>query len=105
MPNLQLAADLRAARAVIEKPEAWTKFEFARDARGEPASVESSDAVCFCASGAVIRTVPGDRRGVVVDTLKHASPLGAIANFNDDNLTAHADILNLFDRAIAAAEA
>ena len=41
------------ARALIAKPEAWTRGTGARDADGEPIGVEHPDAVSWCATGAI----------------------------------------------------
>lgn len=41
------------ARTIIARPESWTQGTGARDAAGEPVSVEHQDAVSWCATGAV----------------------------------------------------
>lgn len=111
MPNTQLGDDLRSARALIEKPEAWTKGELARNASGSPTSSKAPDAVCFCAEGAVRRAVPDNHRfayacDALVDvTASEADIFIPVSAINDDPNTTHADILALFDRAIAKAGA
>lgn len=97
----QLVEDLKAARAVIEKPEAWTKGKWARTKGGQGVSWDSPEAVCFCAEGAIRLTVPYDREVVTQSSL-----LGhyyMLAAFNDDPETTHAEILALFDNAILKA--
>ncbi len=49
---------LRAAKALISKPEAWTQHSDARDAQRRKVSVRSPAAVCFCGYGALIRVTP-----------------------------------------------
>ena len=99
----QLADDLRAAKALIDTPEKWTK------GIGRPG--------CYCAMyavGAAIEQRHGGVRWGVCDTaLRKALPARRRATvdshpvvaFNDDPSTTHADIMALFSRAIATAEA
>lgn len=98
------AADvLREARALVEKPEHWTKGTFeSQNEDGEP---------CFCAIGALDEAAtlalgePGGRGyAEAFRALRKASPFGTIALFNDDEDTTHDMILDLFDRAIEAVE-
>ena len=93
---------LRAARKLIEKPEAWTQRVFARDIRGKPTDARSKDAVCWCMTGAVIR-VGGDHHGPELSFLRKAVK-GIPEQYNDDSLRSHAQVLKRFDRAIALAE-
>ena len=44
---------LRAAKALISKPENWTQDEYAKNSDGDGTDVNDDDAVCFCALGAV----------------------------------------------------
>jgi hypothetical protein len=44
---------LTKAADLLEKPGAWTKFEFARDAAGRAVYQTSSLATCWCARGAI----------------------------------------------------
>lgn len=106
----QLAKDLRAAKALIDTPDKWTKGVWARDADGADVSVDDvSAAVCFCSFGACKMAVGFDN---CVDdmmlALGGAIPEGSAAvstpSFNDHPDTTHADVMALFDRAIAAAE-
>jgi len=87
--------NLIAARALIDTPERWIKGE-------------SRIGDCFCALGAIgVVSGPGAEPGLwngCHEALAHAVPNGDlyVARFNDDPDTTHADILALFDRAIAA---
>lgn len=108
--NGQSPADqLRAAKALIDAPERWTQGDFSNEYNGIR---------CFCALGAL-----GEEDEDVLEHpeavafLRHALPqdwlrtskYGAmdngspIAEFNDSCRTTHADIMALFDRAIALA--
>ena len=105
--NDQLVQDLKAARAVIEKPETWTKGFYAHTATGEDVESEHPDATCWCVIGAVEKvTSEGHwmRAQNVIHYLGHYVPRrGYVAKFNDDPNTTHEDILAVFDKAIAAA--
>lgn len=86
--------NLIAARALIDTPEKWVKGSY------------MSSEGCFCALGS-IRAVVGDGDGdwtPEAKSLKDALPddFTMVHTFNDDSSTAHKDILDLFDRAIAA---
>lgn len=101
---------LIAARALIEKPENWAQGIFAADSEGNELPAWSLNANCFCAIGAIARAGKMTNGTAcyhpATDAL--ASVLGkkatsAVAEFNDTR--SHSDVLDLFDRAIAAASA
>ena len=87
--------NLIAAKALIDTPAKWGK---------------GCDRVCFCALDAA-SAIPDAYIGVR-DALKLALPADFepdqsnwnhdVAQFNDEPGTTHADIMALFDRAIAA---
>lgn len=95
---MSVKEDLIAAKALIDTPEKWTKNYF------------RTDDGCYCAVGAIdAATRPDptfDRGDRAHAALLAALPEGAlsITGFNDRRSTVHADIMALFDRAIAAAE-
>lgn len=97
---------LRAARAKIDTPEKWTRGAYARTKSGRIVGPECASAVHLCAVGAV--TAAASPAMTVDDALvvlaRELPSAGGITNFNDHPGTTHADILALFDRAIAAAE-
>lgn len=99
---------LVAARALIATPERWTK---------ETSSWVRNGIECFCAIGAIGRAVDHDHNAPatedVNDALRAAMPAWfldrrtgrpSIVEFNDAPTTTHADVLQLFDRAIAACD-
>lgn len=101
------AADqLRAAKALIDSPEKWIKGRFAVDKLGLTTSYDDPRATCFCAVGACRRyCFRGDLDEALPESFvalgKKASP---VVEFNDHPDTTHADVMALFDRAIALAE-
>ena len=92
--------NLIAAKALISTPDKWLQGD-----------LRDEDFTCFCAIGA-IETAGGyvGRAGTLfgspeVAALTNASGFqhwSGLAGFNDDEATTHADIMDLFDRAIAA---
>lgn len=101
---MSAADNLRRARAVIATPATWTQGALARDRNGAVADVHGQRAESFCAIGALCRegVRPCD---VERDLLQQALPDGAddLEQFND--VHEHADVLALYDCAIALAEA
>ncbi len=100
---------LRAAREKIATPERWTKGAAARDVNGGKVDAASPLAVCWCANGAIYsKPSPYLRPGLrdsATENLRMLLPIGFyVSTFNDAPTTTHADILALFDRAIAAEE-
>jgi hypothetical protein len=101
-------AQLTAARALISHPAHWIKKTSGKTADGKPDnSTNLSEAVCFCALGAVWRA-GGDSRSscaeiilgkIVRATTRFDNPV----SFNDNPSTTHADVLRVFDLAVAAA--
>lgn len=93
---MSVADDLKAARALIDTEEKWLQGRY-RDRKGR-----------LCAIGAVQDAVGLDyeRVGDCRKALGAALPVGKqtlnAALYNDDPNTTHADVLALFDRAIAA---
>ena len=93
------ADDLRAAKALIDTPEKWIKGEFSRNG-------------CYCAAGAIAAAVGhnpraawarGSRWREAKDALELALEGDLLLpEYNDAPDTTHADVMSLFDRAIAA---
>jgi hypothetical protein len=105
------------ARSFIEDPARWTKHALARDASGRVVWPSTRVACAWCAMGAL--TLAGararGRRDIQLPASNEAwSALAraaysnrnppdsrAIAWFNDASTTTHADVLEMFDRAVA----
>lgn len=103
---------LRKARALIEKPENWTQGVEARNVHGEDVSVLSHEACRWSLIGAVRYVVcSGDSYDSELSraarqALRKAGGMALLSDAYDFNDThTHAEVLSLFDRAIAAAEA
>ncbi len=96
---------LIAARKLIESPEKWTQGEMARDADGNM-TISEDKTVCRCALGACMSIQAGDGYRAMRASLNAQLPAGHIRvhEFNDAPKTTHADVLALFDRAIAGEE-
>lgn len=107
-------ATLRAARALIADPARWCRGTEARDAQGFAVPGVSSVATCWCAIGAVRSAAGGyqwaDAAYCLARALHPDAPngfaaehgIGEVESHNDDPETTHADVLAMFDTAIAA---
>lgn len=97
---------LEAARDLIAYPSRWTDGVNARDAYGNPCEPGSCDAVRWCANGALIRVsweaTPWRAIAVLDAVAERNDPddYWSLSCFND--MSGHAEVLDLFDRAIAA---
>ena len=103
---MTLTSDLIAAKALIDTPEKWRKGDY------------GSLGNCMCALGACRAAIygttehlrgrywRGDENGLA-EALRAALPdpwsFSGVSDFNDAPETTHADVMALFDRAIAAA--
>lgn len=99
---------LRKAKAHISEPDMWHKGAYSDSDDGDEGESGAIAGQPCCAVGALIFVV-GREVPSLVDHLRAALPEGKkhyyVAAFNDAPDTTHADIMALFDRAIAAAEA
>lgn len=91
---------LRAARALIERPECWTRFANARNRAGDKVSAADPTAVCWCALGALERVTPTGEPTINAERALNVAGPGFLS-FNDAVDRTHAEILEWFDRAIA----
>ena len=99
-----LLAFLRAARALLARPEGWLSRDYAADAEGDWVPVGSPRAVRFSLSGALLRAGRGSKellsaaREIFREQAAEQYPriLGSEGT--------HADVLNLLDAAIAQVE-
>lgn len=108
MPKHKPSQQLRAARKLLTARSRWTKGYYARNLQGEITEPNSRDAVCFCSLGAM-RKVSGSQHSLALSFLYKAvekidGPCATVASYNDNDKTAHADVLKLFDVAIEIAE-
>lgn len=98
---------LKAARALILDPQAWTQNVSARNQHGVPVDVSSPQATCFCALGAIFSLTNDFGHEDAVEALSHEvwkQGCGIfVAEFNDTHT--HTEVIALFDKAIASLEA
>jgi hypothetical protein len=91
-------AVLTAARALVER--GWTQGEYARHKNGRPIGPAEPNAVCWCATGAIMATGKSLAADLAVYHLGDA--LGdSVLRWNDTPGRTQAEVLALFDRAIA----
>ncbi len=94
---------LEAARATITPPGAWTQKASARNAKGNSVTPTNKNAVCFCLLGAIDRIqAESELRCSATTLLRDLVPPGfgrMLADYND--ASTHAEVLSLFDKAIA----
>ena len=109
MTTLQI---LKAARELISEPERWTKDAEARSPIGRSVRHESPNACRWCVLAAIWRAggppPPSGYGTGAIGALLDAGGFGdsiSLLDYNDDPNTTHADILALYDRAIALEEA
>lgn len=96
---------LETARVILTKPENWTRKAYARDARGERVSPKAHQAKCFCSIGALDRAGGRFGRpelGLISDARRYLTTAAGmnVEEYNDRPSTTHADVINLFGRAI-----
>ena len=102
----ETAEVLKKAKALIDAPEKWTKHARARDAERITVDEMAAGACSFCAIGAAARAAGGNTRVwyPAVEALSRETPREVVC-LNDDPLTTHAEIMHLYDRAIATESA
>lgn len=102
---------LHAAGDLLEKPGAWTQGNFACDAHGKAVSSYDTDAVCWCASGALRKVsshlyalaIPGESMPVpFLDAracLRQITGIHNIATWNDVIACTQEEVVNTFRKA------
>lgn len=101
-PDSKIRSVLIAARKMIENKKNWHQGGYARDADGEQCHWTNEHAVAFCMMGAVRRSLPARQKdcdGPREAIEAQIRPL-RVGEFNDSHT--HAEVLAVFDRAIAA---
>lgn len=119
--NISAHTILVRARELIAEPKNWTQGVMARDRTGDATLPGDKHATCFCTAGAVYRAeIDAWREGYGTPVERVVASSGAtfaiakaiearefgdnvsIVTFNDRPTTTHADVLQIFDAAIAA---
>jgi hypothetical protein len=94
---------LKKAREKIADPKRWAQGQFATDKDGGFVDPQSPHACRWCAYGAIMAVAGVGTTTLAMAALNSQVPRRRhVVVFNDSARTAHADILALFDRAIAA---
>ncbi len=97
---------LKGARELLSDEKRWTKGALARDKDGHETGIAvDPDAVCWCAYGAIEHcNKEGYGAEIAMNRVVRGLGWPSIGAFNDADSTTHADVLALFDRAIASLE-
>ena len=95
---------LKAARQLISDPAKWTQRWMARDADKHPTYVGSKSADCWCSMGAIahVAGLSSPESDAALTLLGDLSGKKSVVHFNDTHT--HAEVLALFDAAIAELE-
>lgn len=108
---MKISEALIQGKALIEKPEHWTKGAYARNEKGETRWSTDEDATCFCSLGAMGRVTcrleeKNDHRGNSIYYrgvgYLEAAMGECVSVFNDEH--AHAEVMAAWDKAIEAAK-
>ncbi|MCQ8277956.1 hypothetical protein NFI95_05790 [Acetobacteraceae bacterium KSS8] len=101
MPDTkEIRETLIKARDLIAVPERWTQRSYARTAAGATIGPKELPAVCWCSSGAILRTENSWPRRFAAEEVLGAAMGDSIVFFNDTHT--HAEVIAAFDRAIAS---
>jgi hypothetical protein len=100
---------LTQARDLIAQPGKWTQGWYARRADGKDCYWADDEASCFCAVGAVEKTVGFD----FIWSASHRKSYeylrevvgGVVDRFNDDPTRTQEEVVQAFDKAIELAKA
>lgn len=95
---------LKAARLLITDPAKWTQGEYARDADGNEVRAWSEDATCFCAYGAIQRVTEHEDSEADFFLMKTCIDKFQLEVITLNDTHTHAEVLALFDAAIAELE-
>lgn len=85
--------------------QGWTQHAWARTKTGAMLDISTlfQGAVCWCAEGALMLT-PIDEQRDALALLRRAALGSQVSEWNDERGRTQADVLGLFDRAIAMAQ-
>lgn len=100
---------LRCARALITKPECWTQHALGRGPADAPRAPTDPAACSWCAAGAIVRAGLLLNAGDVLtqdayEAATRALPEKSLSlmSWNDAPDRKHAEVIKVFNRAIAA---
>ena len=97
---------LKEAREVIRFRRRWVQGHFALDGHGNVVKPDDNAAVCWCASGAMRKVGNNNAwysvaRAALLNAVTGPNS-GSLGRYNDNHT--HAEVLEMFDDAIAALE-
>lgn len=110
---------LEIARKLIRNPGHWIQCASATDRNHKEVNPKSSEAVCYCSTGAIEATAKSAFTSqvdqiIAYDLLAEAIPdrffdegnssVSKIQRFNDHQNTHHSDVMDMFDKAIKQAK-
>lgn len=99
LPKTRQAEMAEESAALIRK--GWTQYRLATNKRNFPVSLESKEAVNFCALGALSRIALSRDDGRMAQTIanKFADIVGmSMSGFNDNFAKSAEDVAKVFDR-------
>ena len=97
---------LKTTRKFLEYGDRWTKGEYARKTDGDHCSPLNDDAVQWCAIGAIVYIAGSypEANPAIFWLTKQVKKETTVTQWQDQPEIIHQDILDLFDKAITAAE-
>jgi hypothetical protein len=101
---MKVSQQLKAAKAIIASPSKWLQGAYAKDADGFYMRGNNTNAVCFCSLGALqaVNQTDSDAPSQPAIAVLKQFMGGDVPEFNDS--ATHEQVLEAFDKAIAAAE-
>lgn len=97
MTKTKPSTKILQAMEIIGSPERWTKDTFARDSDGEPTTLNSKNAVCFCSVGALDKVKADIKtKNYVNNVVQETHKYEYVVDFNDSDNTKHKDVMNMF---------
>lgn len=91
---------LRKARKLIDKPSRWCKEVDAVDCNGVAVAIKSPEAARWCIAGAIFCVAPTVEDYKAAIAAIEADCGCRVEDFNDEELTTHNDVMELFDSTI-----
>ena len=103
--DVEVREVLVRAHELIALPEHWTKGTYARNSSGMSVFPKAADAVCFCATGALLRVLPStDYSSSILElarsVLCDAAGVDNVVAFNDNARQIHEVVVAAFVKAI-----
>jgi hypothetical protein len=107
---MSAATVLRLARTLIADEAHWTRGTYARTDQGNSCDSLAEAATRWCMTGAVRKVTLDGEAGpyrqamTFIEAVLETDEAASVAEFNDDPVIRHCDVLALYGRAIALAD-